>query len=101
MNSALITPTLTPNTSRPRRPAGTVRGSVIMKNRKIIVSGDDITVHQKSASQTGCNDQAVTMQWPARARAPREAPSVAQNAAAISSSSTRLVISTPPMMMRR
>ena len=39
-------PTAQPNTIRPSRPAGVVRGSVIMKNRKINVSGEVTSTHQ-------------------------------------------------------
>ena len=39
-------PTAQPKTILPRRPAGVVRGSVIMKNRKINVSGDVTSTHQ-------------------------------------------------------
>ena len=40
MPRTLAVATSAPNTTRPTRPPGTVLGSVIMKNRKIIVSGD-------------------------------------------------------------
>ncbi len=40
IRSVLATATRRPNTTRPTRPAGTVFGSVIMKNRKISTSGE-------------------------------------------------------------
>ena len=40
IRSVLTTATRSPNTTRPTRPAGTVFGSVIMKNRKISTSGE-------------------------------------------------------------
>ena len=40
MSSVLATATSRPKTTRPTRPAGTVLGSVIMKNRKIRTSGE-------------------------------------------------------------
>ena len=40
ISSVLATATSSPNATRPTRPAGTVLGSVIMKNRKIRTSGD-------------------------------------------------------------
>ena len=40
MPSTLATATSDPKMTRPTLPPGTVLGSVIMKNRKIIVSGD-------------------------------------------------------------
>ena len=69
---------------RPAR-AGTVFGSVIMKNRKIRTSGEVTITRQKSKPQTGAKAQRATMQWPdageqpeagrrARARSGRQAP---------------------------
>ena len=59
IRSVLATATRTPKTIRPTRPAGTVFGSVIMKNRKIISSGDVTMTRQKSKPQTGSNAQLV------------------------------------------
>ena len=68
--SVLATPTRRPNTTRPTRPAGTVLGSVIMKNRKIRTSGEVTITRQKSKPQTGANAQFAVMQWPEPARRP-------------------------------
>ncbi len=46
MSSVLVTATRTPNTMRPVRPAGTVFGSVIMKNRKMSTSGENRITRQ-------------------------------------------------------
>ena len=56
--------TRTPNTIRPTRPAGTVFGSVIMKNRKISTSGEVTITRQKSNPVTGANDQRATIAVP-------------------------------------
>ncbi len=57
-----IAATAKANTTRPWRLAGTVFGSVIMKNRKISSSGENSTTRQKSAPHTGANAQRATMQ---------------------------------------
>ena len=75
-------PTSTPNTTRPTRPAGTVLGSVIMKNRKISTSGEVTITRQKSNPQTGANAQRAVMQWPDAARTPTPTVSAIQNVAA-------------------
>ena len=62
--------TISANTRRPTRPAGTVRGSVIMKKRKIMTSGEVTITRQKSTPQTGENDQRAVMQWPEAASRP-------------------------------
>ena len=64
ISRTLATATSTPKTTRPTRPLGTVLGSVIMKNRKIITSGEVTTTRQKSNPQTGANAQLAVMQWP-------------------------------------
>ena len=48
-----ITPTEAPNTMRATRPLGTVRGSVIMKYRKMKISGDVRMIHQKCDPSIG------------------------------------------------
>ena len=70
IRSVLASATTRPNTTRPTRPAGTVLGSVIMKNRKISTSGDVTMTRQKSNPQTGANAQFVVMQCPEAARIP-------------------------------
>ena len=52
IRSVLATATRIPKTIRPTRPAGTVLGSVIMKNRKIISSGD-VTMTRKAYDYSG------------------------------------------------
>ena len=64
ISSVLATATRRPKTTRPTRPAGTVFGSVIMKNRKISTSGEVTITRQKSTPQTGANAQFAVMQWP-------------------------------------
>ena len=88
--------TSSPNTIRPTRPAGTVFGSVIMKKRKIITSGEVTTTRQKSNPQTGANAQFAVMQCPEAASSPRPAASVTQKEAARPRSLSRRVIRMPP-----
>ena len=57
IRSMLATATSSPNATRPTCPAGTVLGSVIMKNRKIRTSGEVTMTRQKSKPQTGANAQ--------------------------------------------
>ena len=64
------------------RPPGTVFGSVIMKNRKIITSGEVTMTRQKSKPHTGANAQLAVMQWPDAASTPEPTASVTQNDAA-------------------
>ena len=70
IRSVLITATSRPNATRPTVPVGTVLGSVIMKNRKIMTSGENTTTRQKSKPQTGANAQFAVMQWPDPPRTP-------------------------------
>ena len=95
----LATATRRPKTIRPTRPAGTVLGSVIMKNRKISTSGDVTMTRQKSKPQTGANAQFVAMQWPDSARMPTPTLKETQKVAASASRCSRRVISRPPAMM--
>ncbi len=90
-----------PNTTRATRPAGVVFGSVIMKNRKIRISGENTITHQKCAPHTGSNDHRAVMQWPEAANTPMPTASVSQNAADIPSRCRRAVISRPPTRMIR
>ena len=99
ISSTLATATSTPNTMRPTVPAGTVLGSVIMKNRKMRTSGEVTITRQKSAPQTGANAQLATMQWPDAASRPRPAARVSQNVAARPSRCSRRVIRMPPVMI--
>ena len=46
ISSVLATATRKPNAIRPRRPVGTVFGSVIMKNRKMRISGEVMMTRQ-------------------------------------------------------
>ena len=62
ISNVLTTATPAAKISRATRPAGTVFGSVIMKKRKIKISGDVTIVHQKRESHTGSNDQLAVMQ---------------------------------------
>jgi hypothetical protein len=96
----LTTATATPNQTRGSRPAGTVRGSVIMKNRKMSTSGDVTSTHQKCQSHTGVMDHSAVMQRPASARLAVHAAKVSQNAPAISSSPSRSVMRSPPSKAR-
>ena len=99
IRSVLATATRTPNTTRPTRPAGTVFGSVIMKNRKIRTSGEVTITRQKSKPQTGAKAQFAVMQWPEPARSPTPTASATQNVAASASRCSRRVISSPPTMI--
>ena len=101
MSRTLVTATSTPKTKRPTRPAGTVFGSVIMKNRKIITSGEVTTTRQKSKPHTGANAQFAVMQWPDAASRPSPAASPIQNAAASPRSASRRVIRNPPTPITR
>ena len=74
----LATPTSSANTIRPTRPVGTVFGSVIMKKRKIMTSGEVTITRQKSKPQTGENAQRAVMQWPDPASSPTPIASTAQ-----------------------
>ena len=96
IRSVLATPTRRPNTTRPTRPAGTVLGSVIMKNRKMSTSGEVTITRQKSEPQTGANAQFAVMQWPEPARMPTPAARATQNVAARARRCSRRVISSPP-----
>ena len=99
IRSVLAIATRKPNATRPTRPAGTVFGSVIMKNRKIRTSGEVTMTRQKSNPQTGANAQLVVMQWPDPARTPTPTASDTQKVAARASRCSRRVISRPPVMM--
>ena len=61
---------LNPKTTRATRPDGTVFGSVIMKKRKMKISGEVMMIHQKWAPPIGVNDQRVVIVWPSAARMP-------------------------------
>ena len=99
ISSVLTMATRSPNTTRPTRPAGTVFGSVIMKNRKIMTSGEVTMTRQKSKPHTGANAQFATMQWPEPARIPTPTERATQKLAASARSLSRAVISSPPTMM--
>ena len=101
ISSVLTTATHAAKTSRATRPAGTVFGSVIMKNRKISTSGDVTITHQKREPHTGANAQRAVMQCPEAATTPMPAASVIQNAADMASRCRRRVMSTPPTTMIR
>ena len=101
MSRTLATATSTPKTTRPTCPAGTVLGSVIMKNRKIITSGEVTTTRQKSTPHTGANAQFAVMQWPVAASRPSPAASAIQNAAASPRSFSRRVMRKPPTPITR
>ena len=62
--SAASRPTPTPYASRARCPRGVVRGSVIMKNRKMRISGDVSSTRQRYASAIGPRCQCATIVWP-------------------------------------
>ena len=95
MSRVLATATSRPNTTRPTRPAGTVFGSVIMKNRKISTSGEVTITRQKSNPHTGANAQRAVMQCPDAARTPTPAARATQNVAAMASRRRRRVIEQP------
>ena len=99
IRSVLASATRRPNTTRPTRPAGTVLGSVIMKNRKISTSGEVTITRQKSNPQTGAKAQFAVMQCPEPARIPTPTANATQNVAARARRCNRLVISSPPAMM--
>ena len=99
ISSVLTTATRKPKTTRPTRPPGMVLGSVIMKNRKIMTSGEVTMTRQKSKPQTGANAQFAVMQWPGAASSPTPTASVTQNVAASASRCSRRVISRPPPMI--
>jgi hypothetical protein len=92
----LATATRKPNTIRPTRPGGTVRGSVSMKNTKINTSGEVTITRQKSYPHTGANAHRAVMQWPDAASTPTPAARVIQNVAAAAWSRRRVVIRRPP-----
>jgi len=78
--SVLAMATRRPNATRPTRPAGTVFGSVIMKNRKIMTSGE-VTIARSSRTHR----QARTPSSPScsgRSRESRAAARATQNVAA-------------------
>ena len=85
--------------TRPTRPAGTVFGSVIMKNRKMSSSGENMITRQKSNPQTGENAHRAVMQCPDAAMIPMPAASASQNVTAVASRCNRRVISSPPTRM--
>ena len=85
--------------TRPTRPDGVVLGSVIMKNRKIITSGEVTMTRQKSKPATGAKAQFATIECPDAARIPTPTASVTQNVAASASRCRRRVISSPPPMI--
>src|SRR4029079_10662174 len=97
-SSVLAIATSSPNTTRPTWPPGTVLGSVIMKNRKIMTSGEVTMTRQKSNPQTGANAQFAVMQWPDAASSPTPTVSATQNVAARPRSFNRRVIISPPTM---
>ena len=99
MSTVETTPIAVPYAMRPTRPDGTVRGSVIMKNRKIRISGDVMMIHQKWAPVIGVNDQRVVIEWSARARTPIPAASEIQSAAPSPSSRSLLQMNRPPATM--
>ena len=99
ISSVLTTATRRPNTTRPTRPAGTVFGSVIMKNMKISTSGEVTITRQKSNPQTGANAQRAVMQCPEAARSPTPTAKAIQNVAATARRRRRAVISSPPTRM--
>ena len=99
MSTADTTPIAVPNTMRATRPAGTVRGSVIMKNRKIRISGDVMMIHQKWVPVIGVNDQRVVIEWSARASTASPAASEIQSAAPSPSRRRRLQMNRPPATM--
>ena len=99
IRSVLAIATRNPNATRPTRPAGTVFGSVIMKNRKIRTSGEVTMTRQKSKPQTGANAQFAAMQCPDAASIPTPIASATQNVAASASRRRRRVISSPPPMI--
>ena len=99
ISSVLITATRKPKITRPTRPPGVVLGSVIMKNRKIMTSGEVTMTRQKSKPLTGANDQFAIIEWPDAASSPTPIASVTQNVAASASRCSRRVISRPPPMI--
>ena len=100
ISKVLATATRKPKTTRPTRPAGTVFGSVIMKKRKIITSGDVTITRQKSAPQTGSKAQSGRHAVARRGQDPdaqrRGRPRTSPPGA---SRCRRLVISSPPVRM--
>ena len=74
IRSVLATATRMPNTTRPTRPAGTVFGSVIMKNRKISTSGEMTITRQKSTRRPARTPSSRSCSGPRR-RGSRRRPS--------------------------
>ena len=99
IRSVLATATSRPNTTRPTRPAGTVFGSVIMKNRKISTSGEMTITRQKSNPHTGANAQRAVMQCPDAASSPSADRERDPERGGDASRRRRAVISTPPARM--
>ncbi len=96
MSSVQTTPSTAPNTIRAVRPDGTVLGSVIMKNRKMKISGEVITTHQKCHPLTGVNDHRVVMLWPVMASTASPAASDSHSARLSPSNRSRPQIQNPP-----
>ena len=97
MSSVLATATRNPNTTRPTRPAGTVFGSVIMKNRKIRSSGE-VDDHPPVVEPADRRERPARGHAVAGRGERRRAPtaSVSQNVTAAASRCSRAVINSPP-----
>ena len=90
------TPMLKPKTTRATRPDGTVFGSVIMKKRKMKISGEVMMIHQKWAPPIGVNDQRVVIVWPSAARMPMPTARVIQKVRPMASRCRRPQMNRPP-----
>ena len=81
------------------RPSGIVFGSVIMKKRKIRISGEVTSSHQKSQPVIGPTCQRAVIECPLTASRAMPAANVSQKPTAIASRRSRVRIAKPPTTM--
>ena len=99
INRTHTTPTNEPKSVRPTLPAGTVRGSVIMKYVKMRISGEVMMVSQRCDPHTGAKAQRAVKHCPDDALMAVPTVSVIQNATTVERSPSLRVTSDPPMRM--
>ena len=86
-------------TTRATRPIGAVRGSVIMKNRKMRISGDVTRTDQNSHPLTEPTCQRAVIACPLSTTMPIPTANVTQNVSASASMCSRATITRPPTTM--
>jgi hypothetical protein len=96
MSSVARSPTDTAYTNRATRPFGIVTGSVIMKKRKIRISGEVTSSHQKLQPEIGPRCQRAVMECPLNASTPIPSANVSQKPPAIRTRRSRDRIARPP-----